>query len=210
MKNKQVQPIENYLPLNMYWIASENLVLDHFSFCSKFNIRLILQWIPREQNELADYYSRIKDTDNWSIDNDSFRLINKLYGPFTVDRFANNLNRKLKCFNSKYYCPGSSHVNAFTDNLSKDLNWLCPPISSMDSVICHLKLCKAKGTLLVPVWPSSYFWPLIYPPNGKQMADFIKDFIMIEPFYYLEVADSVFNGYTNLKTIILNIDCHNK
>ena len=138
----------------------QNIDIDVFNFFSKFNVKLIPQWIPREQNELADYYSRIKDTDNWSIDNDSFRFINNLYGPFTVDRFANNLNRKLKCFNSKFYCPGTSHVNAFTDDWSNDLNWLCPPISSIGSVIRHLKLCKAKGALLVPVWPSSYFWLL--------------------------------------------------
>ena len=86
----------------------------------KFNIKLSPKWISREQNELADYYSKTKDTDNWSIDNDSFRFINNLYGPFTVDRFANNLNQKLKCFNSKFYCPGTSHVNAFTEDWSSD------------------------------------------------------------------------------------------
>ena len=69
-----------------------NISVDGFSFCSKFNIKLIPQWITGEQNELADYYSRIKDTDNWSIDNDSFRLINDLYGPFAIGRFANNSN----------------------------------------------------------------------------------------------------------------------
>ena len=132
-----------------------------------------------------------------------------MYGSFAVDRFANNLNGKLKCLNSKYYCPGAFHVNAFTDNWSNDLNWLCPPISSIGSVIRHLKFCKGKGTFLLPVWPSSYFWPLIYP-NGKQMADFIKDSIIIEPFYYSEAADSVFNGYTKFKTIILNSDRSNK
>ena len=95
--------------------------------------------------------TRIRDTDNWSIDNDSFRLIDSLYGPFTVDRFTNNLNRKLKCFNSKYYCPGTSCVNAFMDDWSNDLNWLCPPISSIGSVIRHLRLCKRKSTLLIPV-----------------------------------------------------------
>ena len=42
------------------------------------------------------------------------------------------------------------------------------------------------------------------------MADFIKCFIIIEPFYYSETADSVFNGYTKFKTIILDIDCSNK
>ena len=76
-------------------------------------------------------------------------------------------------------------------------------------MIRHLKLFEAKGALLVPVCPSSYFWPLIYP-NGKQMADFIKDFIIIERFYCSETADSIFNGYAKFKTIILNIDCSNK
>ena len=214
LRNQSVQVnIDNSSACRILSVGSakpylQNIAIDVFSFCSKFNIKLIPQWIPREQIELADYCSRIKDTDNWSIDNDSFRLINNLYGPFTVDRFANNLNRKLKCFNSKYHCPGTSHVNAFTDDWSNDLNWLCPPISSIGSVIRHLKLCKAKGTLLVPVWPSSYFWPLIFP-NGKQMADFKKGFIIIELFYYSEAADSVFSGYTKFKTIILNIDCSN-
>ena len=81
-------------------------------------------------------------------------------------------------------------------------------MSSIGSAIRHLKVCKGKGALLVPVWPSSYIWPLIYP-NGKQMADFIK-IIIIEPFYCSEAADSVFNGYTKFKTIILNIDCSNR
>ena len=51
--------------------------------------------------------------DNSSIDNGSLRVIHNLYwqlihGPFTFDRFAKNLVRKFKCFNSKYYCPGTS------------------------------------------------------------------------------------------------------
>ena len=70
-------------------------------------------------------------------------------------------------------------------------------------MIRHLKLCRSKGSLLVPVWPSSYFCPLIYQ-NGKQMAD------IIEPLYYSETVDSVFNGYTKLKAIILNADYSNK
>ena len=34
------------------------------------------------------------------------------------------------------------------------------------------------------------------------MANFIKDFIIIEPFYYSEAADSVFNGYTKCTALI--------
>ena len=32
------------------------------------------------------------------------------------------------------------------------------------------------------------------------MANFIKNFIIVEPFYYSEAADSVFNGYSKFKT----------
>ena len=148
------------------------------SNASKFNIKLIPQWIRREYSKLGNYYSRIKDTENWSIDNDSFRLINSLYGSFTVNRFANSL-----MFQLKILLPCDIYVNAFMDDWSDDLNWLCPPIWSIGSEIRHLKFCKAKGTLLVRVWRSSYIQLLIYP-NGKQMANFIKDFIIVEPFHY--------------------------
>ena len=33
---------------------------------------------------------------------------------------------------------------------------------------------------------------------------------IIEPLYYSETVDSVFNGYTKLKAIILNADYSNK
>ena len=70
----------------------------------------------------------------------------------------------------------------------------------------HLILCKARRALLVPTWPSSYYWPLIYP-EGDQMADFGKQYIVIEPFYSAEVRESVFNGYPKFKTLVLNIEC---
>ena len=39
------------------------------------------------------------------------------------------------------------------------------------------------------------------------MADFAKQYIVIEPFYFAEVRESVFNGYPKFKTLVLNIDC---
>ena len=70
----------------------------------------------------------------------------------------------------------------------------------------HLILCKPRGALLVPIWPSSYYWPLIYS-GGYRMAHFEKQHIVIEPFYSTEVRESMFNGYPKFKTLVLNIDC---
>ena len=39
------------------------------------------------------------------------------------------------------------------------------------------------------------------------MTDFVKDFIITEPFHCLGAADSVFNRYTKFKRLDLNIDC---
>ena len=47
----------------------QNLAIDVFNFCTRFSIKLIPQWIPRERNYLADFYSRMND--NWSIDIES-------------------------------------------------------------------------------------------------------------------------------------------
>ena len=185
----------------------QNLAAEIFNFCARFSIKLIPQWIPRKQNYLTDFYSRMNDTDNWSIDNESFNIISNKYGPFSVDRFANNLNKKVNKFNSKYFCPGTSHVNTFTDDRSRDHNWLCPPISWIGSVLRYLILCKARGALLIPIWPSSYYWPVIYP-DGDKMVDFVKQYIVIEPFYSAEVHESVsINCYPKFKTLVLNIDC---
>ena len=85
-----------------------------FKHCLDKNIKLIPQWIPREENKIADYLSKVNDTDNWSIDDVSFCKLDKLYGPFTFDRFADNINKKLDHFNSKFYCPETSAVDAFS------------------------------------------------------------------------------------------------
>lgn len=167
LKNQSVQiNIDNFSSSRILSVGStkthlQDVAIDIFMFCLSKNIKLIPQWIPREQNQVADYYSKIKDSDDWSIDNNTFNNINRRFGPFTVDRFASNLNAKCKIFNSKYFCPGTSHVDTFTSNWKDENNWICPPISCIGSVIRHMELCKAYGTLFVPIWPSSYFWPVL-------------------------------------------------
>ena len=148
----------------------------------------------------------MNDTDNCSTDNGSFNIINNEYGPFSVDRFANNLNKKVNKFNSKYFYSGTFHINVFTGDWRRDHNWLCPPISCIGSVLRHLILWKARGTLLVPIWPFPYYRPLIYP-DGDRIADFAKQHIVMEPFYSAEVRESVFNGYPKFKTLVLNLVC---
>ena len=141
----------------------QELATEIFFYCFRNDIKITPEWVPRENNYEADFYSKFEDTDDWAIDKECFEYINKCFGPLTVDRFANERNKKLHRFNSRYFCPGTAHVNCFTADWSDDNNWLCPPVSLIGSAIRHLRMCKGTGTLLVPFWESSYFWPLICP-----------------------------------------------
>ena len=182
----------------------QQLAMDIFYHCMINNIKLTPEWIPRGQNRCADFYSKFKDTDSWSIDHKTFSFINSRFGPFTVDRFADDRNKQLPIFNSRYYCPGTAHVNSFTADWSHDNNWLSPPISLIGSTIKHLKACKGTGALLVPAWESSYFWPYICP-CGTETAPYITGILVVNPDYQSYTENNIFHGYTPFKTLALKL-----
>ena len=55
-----------------------------------------IEWVPRLQNQTADLISNIVDYDDWEVTTEFFSKINSKWGPFTVDRFANVKNHKVK------------------------------------------------------------------------------------------------------------------
>ena len=128
----------------------QSLALDIYDLCLCYDIDLFPRWVPREDNSVADKISKLCDNDNWSIDNDTFNFIQQQFGNFTIDRFADNLNKKLMRVNSKFYCPGPEDVNAFTCQWGGEYNWLCPPISLISRTLRHLRYyCSATGVSLI-------------------------------------------------------------
>ena len=83
-------------------------------------IRLEPEWIPREENEFADYLSRIVDHDDWMLNPVVFQELDVMWGPHTIDRFADVHNRQLERFNSRYWNPWSEAVDAFTCDWSRE------------------------------------------------------------------------------------------
>ena len=156
----------------------QNLAFFIYNFCIANCISIHVKWVPRDQNEQADLLSRIVDVDDWRISTEFFDFMNNLWGPHTIDRFANMDNRKIDRYNSLYWNPGSENIDSFTCNWRGDNNWLVPPVSMVSKVINHLVNCKAIGTLVVPKWPSSPFWPLlfdddlIYKPYVRDVLEF--------------------------------------
>ena len=147
-------------------------VVNVFNLMLKYQIHIEPSWIPREQNEYADYLSRIVDYDDWQLNPIIFSALDSMFGPHTVDRFANSHNTHLLRFNSRFWNPGSEAVDAFTVDWAGENNWLCPPIGLIPRVLRHMQCCKAEGTLVVPLWKSSPFWPILCP-DGANFAWFV-------------------------------------
>ena len=200
LENQRVQWFSDNLNVTRNHL--QTLALDIYNICFINNIILYPAWIPRELNKIADKFSKEIDTDNWSIDNETFCYIESIYGIFTVDRFSDDKNKKVKLFNSKYYCPRSGEINCFAFNWNNNFNWLCPPIYLIGKTIKHLRLCKGKGVLFIPLWKSAYFWPLL-TTDGINFNSFVKHHLILDPYLmnFANLSDSVFDGFAKFYSL---------
>ena len=153
------------------------LSLEIHDICDKQNISFIVEWIPREENTKADYLSRCLDSDDWTISDEIFNLLNRKWGPYTIDRFASNYNNKCIRFNSRWWVPGTEAVDSFKQEWSREINWIVPPPKCIIQCIKKLENEKSKATLIIPKWESATFWSFIIQGNGSY-RDFIKDIYM--------------------------------
>ena len=76
-------------------------------------------------------------------------------------------------FNSKYWCPRTSGVDAFAFVWHSDYNWLVLPISLVPRALAQMALFRAKGELVVPNWESSFFWPLLVEGCTRSFRKFV-------------------------------------
>ena len=159
-----------------------HIALRIFNLCVRHGINLDLQWIPRDFNSRADYLSRLIDVDDWEITDTLFAYLNNIWGPYTVDCFANYYNCKLHRFFSSFWNPNTSGVDFFVQNLLNENCWAVPPVSLIFRALHYIWHQQATATIVVPFWPSANFWPVI-------MSKF-RSFI---------IARKVFNGQEVLK-----------
>ena len=147
----------------------QNEALAIFNTSVRSRIWLELEWVPRECNQVADYISRITDYDDWMLNLVIFRKLDALWGPHTIDQFANWCNNQLPCFNACHYCP---IADAFTCDWCHENNWWRPPLYLVPRLLRHALVTKAVGKLIVPQWRSAPFWPILFP-DGDHPAKFV-------------------------------------
>ena len=129
--------------------------LKIFDFCKHHNIDIKTIWIPREINVEADRLSKQVDIDDWQLSPEFFNILSAKWGPFTIDRFADNENAKVPRFNSKFACPSSEACDAFSQKWENEMNLLVPPVREIPKVINHINRGHIRGVLVIPYWTSS-------------------------------------------------------
>ena len=77
-----------------------------FQICLAYKISLDIQWVPRNEVAKADFISRFINVDDWQISRFLFLQLERLWGPHTVDCFANHYNFKISRFFSRFWTPG--------------------------------------------------------------------------------------------------------
>ena len=159
------------------------LALNIYVLCLENDIFLKIDWISRTLNTRADLLSKAVDPDDWSINHDIFTMFDTIYGPFTVDLFANNVNKKCKRFFAKWWCEDCLGVDAFTFNWDHEYCWIVPPPQLIAKTLLHLKASKAKGLLIVPKWKGAPFWPILYSELKAGNLVILKEFIKPSNFF---------------------------
>ena len=137
----------------------DGLALEIHETSSTHNTDLNVCCIPREENKEANRLSKQVDYDDWLITKDLVKMLTNKWSKVSIDRFASHTNKKTQRFNSKYICPGSEGVNAFSVDWSNKNNLLVPPVYLIPKTIKHFMSSKysAKTILVCPYWLSSTF-----------------------------------------------------
>ena len=102
----------------------QELVIRIFNLAEQHNFGIYPIWIPREQNQRADFNSHLNEYNQYdsSLKSEIFHRLHILYGPHTVDRFATDDSTQLPHYNTKFYSKNASGLDAFMFNWGYDHN----------------------------------------------------------------------------------------
>lgn len=119
--------------------------LHIFQICLAYKISLDIQWVPRNEVAKTDIISRFIDVDDWQISRSLFLKLERLWGPHTVDCFANHYNFKTCHFFSRFWNPGCARIVFFVQSLGNENCLVVPPVCLVSNTLHYMFEQKAAG-----------------------------------------------------------------
>lgn len=116
-------------------------------------------YIPSKENKVADRLSRLGD---WKSSQELIDMVEEEFGHHTVDRFARSESAITITYNSWL------ENDAFFQLWEKDsISYCVPPLGLIPQALTHLIKSRAKGTFVVPDWPTSHWYPILLKVSLK-------------------------------------------
>ena len=105
----------------------QDIAVNIHEVCELNRLSVQPVWVPRHQNRFADSVSRVADKDVSGLNKEGFLILQKHFGTNDIDLFATDYDKKCQTFSSKFWCPGTSSVDAFSFLWCHGNNYLVPP-----------------------------------------------------------------------------------
>lgn len=116
--------------------------------------------IPGIDNVLADAASRqTLRPHEWRLHPHIFSLLNRHWGPITIDLFATHLNAQLERYYSWGPDPRTSGLDAMRMEWSGERAYANPPWILIPDILRKIHQEQATVLLIAPVWPSQAWYP---------------------------------------------------
>jgi hypothetical protein len=125
-------------------------------WCIENGIWLSCSHIQGKSNIEADSKSRLfNDQTEWKLKDTIFQKITEKWGIPDIDLIVSMLNFQIKKCCAWKLDPLASFIDAFTLNWI-DFNsvYIFPPFSLLGSCVQKIRMEKAKGIVIAPLWPT--------------------------------------------------------
>ena len=120
--------------------------------------KIVVSYISGVKNWQADQLSRLKSTYELKHPN-LFRRIDSYWGPHNIDRFASMMITQIPNYNSLYWDPLTSGVNALDqEDWSLFNNYVNAPFSLLPKVLAIIEQQQATATIIAPIWPAQIWF----------------------------------------------------
>lgn len=132
------------------------------AFAQKMNLQA--KWVAGCHNEVADRLSRLSpySTYSWSLHPAIFNLLDHMWGPHSFDRFADVTNHLCSLYNSLYFDPLSSGVDALAQqDWGSHNNFVNCPFNLIPKVLQIVLKQNAEATIIAPLWRGQPWFPLL-------------------------------------------------
>ena len=138
-----------------------DLCVEIFAWAEERDIYLSAAHVKGSDNVEADRLSRNDNIDaEWSVPQCLFDRLCSVFGRPSVDLFASRINHKLECFISWHPDPSAAATDAFAFSWGDFYGYAFPPFSVLGRVIQKIIRDRATILLIMPLWPSSAWFPL--------------------------------------------------